>query len=136
MVKGAIERSRKYGAKIDADVIRSRISALKDVMEENATVRQSEIATIQADVKAKLNELEVPPEFTVPFMRMALKLYGLTLKHSGKMLEIEAQAYINAQSTKLYAFIKSGTLVQEFLNWLVAYFGLTGVIVPAPPAGG
>jgi len=85
MVKSAEARIKAYSQKIDADVIRSRISALKDSMVEKATVKQTELATIQADIKSELEDLGVPPEFTVPFLRIAMRLYGLTNKHKGNM---------------------------------------------------
>jgi len=134
MVKGATSRTKKYGAKIDADVVRARISALKDSMVESATVRQAEISAIQADVKAELDSLGIPPEFVVPFMRIAMKIYGLTLKHKGATLVTEVNAYLSAVAVKLYAFCKNANKVQEFLEWLVNYFGITGAIVPPPPS--
>lgn len=136
MVKSAEARIKAYSQKIDADVIRSRISALKDSMVEKATVKQTELATIQADIKSELEDLGVPPEFTVPFLRIAMRLYGLTNKHKGNMLKVEAQAYINAVASKLYDFVKDATLVQNYLQFLVDYFGLTGITVPTPPTGG
>jgi hypothetical protein len=135
MVRSAEKRITTYGNKIDADVIRSRFSALKTTMVESASVKQAEIAQLQADVKNKLEELGIPAEFTVGFMKIAMYLYGLKNKHAGAMLTVEAQAYISAQATKLYAFVKSGSIVKNYLEWVLAYFGITGVTVPNPPAG-
>ena len=134
MVRSAEKRITTYGSKIDADVIRSRFSALKSTMVESASVRQAEISQIQSDVKSKLEELGYPPEFTVPFMKIGMYLYGLKLKHSGAMLVTEASAYISAQATKLYAVLKDGSKVKDYLTWVLAYFGITGVTVPNPPS--
>jgi hypothetical protein len=134
MVRSAEKRITTYGSKIDADVIRARIGALKQTMVESASVKQSEIAQIQADIKAKLEELGYPPEFTVGFMKIGMYLYGLKNKHSGAMLTTEAQAYITAQASKLYAFVKDGDKAKEYLTWILAYFGITGVTVPNPPS--
>jgi hypothetical protein len=134
MVRSAEKRISTYGSKIDADVIRARIGALKQTMVESASVKQSEIAQIQADIKAKLEELGYPPEFTVGFMKIGMYLYGLKNKHSGAMLVTEAQAYISAQASKLYAFVKDGAKAKEYLTWVLAYFGITGVTVPNPPS--
>ena len=134
MVRSAEKRITTYGSKIDADVIRSRFSALKETMVASASVKQAEISQIQSDVKAKLEELGVPAEFTVGFMKIAMYIYGLKNKHSGEMLKVEASAYISAQATKLYAFVKNGTAVKNYLEWVLAYFGITGVTVPNPPS--
>jgi len=132
MVRSAEKRIATYGSKIDADVIRSRISALKSTMVESASVKQAEISQIQADVKAKLEDLGYPPEFTVALMKIAMYIYGLKNKHSGEMLKVEAQAYINAQATKLYAVLKDSAKAKSYLEWVLAYFGISGVTVPAP----
>jgi hypothetical protein len=87
-----------------------------------------------ADIKAKLEDLRIPPEYVVGFMKIGMYIYGLKNKHSGEMLKVEAQAYINAQATKLYGFIKDGAKAKSYLEWVLAYFGLTGVTVPNPPA--
>jgi len=134
MVRSAEKRIATYGSKIDADVIRSRISALKSTMVESASVKQAEISQIQADVKTKLEELGYPPEFTVPFMKIAMYIYGLKNKHSGEMLKTEVSAYISAQATKLYAVLKDEAKVKSYLEWVLAYFGITGVTVPNPTA--
>jgi hypothetical protein len=134
MVRSAEKRITTYGSKIDADVIRSRFSALKTTMVESASVKQAEISQIQEDVKNKLEELGYPPEFTVPFMKIGMYLYGLKNKHAGAMLSVEAQAYISAQATKLYAVLKDGAKVKQYLEWILAYFGIGGVTVPNPPA--
>ena len=134
MVRSAEKRIAVYSGKLDADVVRSRISALKDSMISSATVRQAEIAQIQADTKAQLESLGIPAEFTVPFMRIALYIYGLKNKHGRETLKGEVQAYITAQANKLYAFVRNGAAVKAYLEWVVAYFGITGVTVPDPPA--
>lgn len=130
MVTPAEKRISRYTSKVDADVVRARISALKDSMVESATVKQAEIATIQGDVKAYLNSVGVIPELNVAFIKVAMKLYGLSQKHSGVALEREAKSYL----TSIYLKYKEGgiseTVAKNVLEWIASYFGITWTVPP------
>jgi len=131
MVRPADKRLTVYKGKIEPDVVRSRFAALKDYMGAEQEVRQSEIAKIQADIKGILDTNGVAPTLVVPFMRLAMRLYGLSRKHSELAFENEAKFELDKEYNRL---VKSGMAearVGPILTAIAKYFNITW----SPPAG-
>lgn len=90
MVRDADRRTAKYTAKINGDVIKNRIDALKESMVEQVTNRfatlvQKEEATKSLLVGWGVSTIQVP--FYLSYSR---EIWGITLKHSGAIAEHEA----------------------------------------------
>jgi hypothetical protein len=91
MVRAQVYRQKKYEAKIDADVIRSRFAALKPTMEEQTTAKFTDLSSMESSIKAILEPLGVPT-IQIPFyLNYARELYKLTSNFSGKTLADEAK---------------------------------------------
>jgi len=95
MVRSADRRVQKYEGKIDADVSRSRILALKDTMVEQQSLRQSELATNEAEIKrvvegqtTKVFGHQIPAYLNVGRQLFALskKFSGTTFTEEGKLI--------------------------------------------------
>jgi hypothetical protein len=83
MVKSPSERSDKYNAKFDAEVVRSRYTAVSTLAKEKALAHQTAMANIAASVRATLNAAGEYPITTVFYQSFANKLYGLCSKFAG-----------------------------------------------------
>jgi len=92
MVRSATYRKAKYTAKIDADVQRSRISALKDSMAEQMQTASAELATVETNVKAILEaETSAISSIFVPqYLNVGRQLYRLSKKFGGSTFDLEA----------------------------------------------
>jgi len=91
MVKPQVYRQKRYEAKIDADVVRARFVAQKDVMAEQTSAKFSDLATMETSVKAILEPLGVPT-IQIPFyLNFGRELYSLTSNFSGATLANEAK---------------------------------------------
>jgi len=116
MVRSADRRVQKYEAKIDADVSRSRILALKTTMVDQQNLRQSELATNEAEIKrivegqtTKVYGHQIPA-----YLNVGRQLFALSKKFSGTTFTEECKLvmdkwfskgldkYIIAQLGKLY----------------------------------
>lgn len=119
MVKSAARRAAKYEAKIDADVQRTRILALKADMVLNATAAQGSLATIEAEIKKILEGNETPPwGYQIPsLLNVARNLFALSNRFSGATFTAEAGAALDA-------FYARG-LSDDYLIPIAAYFGIT-----------
>lgn len=119
MVRSAEARKRKYESKIDADVVRSRISAQKTYMVEQMESRAAELATIEANVKAIVESQTTPiSSIMVPFyLNAARELYKLSKKFSGTTLNKEADVVLD----KWCARGLTGTVLQE----IAGLFGIS-----------
>jgi len=91
MVRDATTRVMKYKAKVDADVVRSRIAAYGDYMKQQQETKQAEVTEVQNAVRDILDEHGINPVFTMPYMACALELYGISKKYKGKTKENECK---------------------------------------------
>lgn len=91
MVRDASRRTAKYSAKIVGDVVKNRFDALKDVMVEQATDRFATLVQKEEATKSILTARGVPSTLVPFYLSYSRELWGLTLKHSGAILEAEAQ---------------------------------------------
>jgi hypothetical protein len=102
MVRDAAYRKAKYEAKIDADVQRSRIAAMKTSMVEQMDSKSAELATIETNIKAVL-EGQTPAIFS-PFIPMYLnvgrELYAKSKKFGGTTFEAEAGVVCDKWTTR------------------------------------
>jgi hypothetical protein len=90
MVKSGTDRAAKYGAKLDADVARLRVTAMKDTMTANAASSQAEIAGYQQSVREILDESPIiSATLSQPFMAFAMECWGKKRRYSGAQLTAE-----------------------------------------------
>ncbi len=125
MVRSATTRIAKYKAKIDADVIRSRIAAYGDQMKTLQEAKQTEVTTIQEEVKSIIDNHGIAPTLVIPFMRVAMKLYKLSKKHSGEVFANEARFELDKEYMRLVTSGFDATRAEAVLADIAAYFGVT-----------
>jgi hypothetical protein len=83
MVKSPEDRQKKYAAKFDAEVVRSRYSATADLAKAGQTAASNAMAAIASAVRAILNDAGEYPIVTSMYMSFANKLYGICRKFAG-----------------------------------------------------
>ena len=89
MVRDATYRQKKYNAKIDPDVIRSRFTKLKDTMTEQTSVRFSDLVSIEEQTKEICHNNGIVSMFIPAYLNVARELYKKSTKFSGSTLEKE-----------------------------------------------
>ena len=99
MVKTGEDRSKKYAAKFDAEVVRSRFAATSDIAKTAQMTRQQQLADLAADVRNILNAEGIPPIFTASFLSFANKLYGIVNKFAGNAAIVAANLEYNKWAT-------------------------------------
>ena len=117
MVRPAETRIKKYKAKVDADVVRSRISAYGEEMKTLQEVKQAEVTDVQNAVRSILDNHGINPVFTMPYMACALEVYRIIKKYSGTTKENEAKIALD----KWFARGCNG----EVLADIASYFGIS-----------
>ncbi len=104
MVKSATSRSVKYSNKNDADVMRSRITAMKATMDTNVSEGQAQIAAIQQQVRDLLDDTPaIATTFSQPFMACALELYGKSRRFTGQNLQNEGAIVLAKWNSRVTA---------------------------------
>jgi len=83
MVKSAEDRQKKYAAKFDAEVVRSRFAATSDLAKSGQTIASNSMAAIAGKVRTVLNEAGEYPITTSMYVSFANKLYGICKKFAG-----------------------------------------------------
>jgi len=119
MVRDASRRKQKYAAKIDADVIRSRIMAFKGSMVEQMEAKTAELATLESNIKAVLEAqtTTVYSAFVPMYLNVGRELYKLSKKFGGSTFEAEAKIVLDKW--------KARGLAQAILTDIAALFGVT-----------
>jgi len=119
MVKPADRRAAKYAAKIDADVQRTRILALKTDMTANQAPASASLATLEAEIKKILEGNTTPPwGYEIPMLlNVARKLFKLSVSFSANTFEAEAGAWLDQCAARGIEAI--------YLTPIAAYFGVT-----------
>lgn len=89
MVRDPARRAAKYAGKVDPDAIRSRFTALKSEMEEQITLIQQELASVENTVKQILADENVSTIFYPMYLSFGKELYGISRKHVGGTKKLE-----------------------------------------------
>jgi len=119
MVRDASRRKQKYEAKIDADVMRSRILAHKSAMVEQMEAKTADLATLEAEVK-RVVEAQTTPIYThlIPaYLNVGRQLYKLQKNFSGTTYTAEAKIVLDKWKAK--------GLTQYVLTAIAKLFGVT-----------
>jgi len=97
MVRPAVRRRQKYEAKIDPDVLRSRILAFKSSMTEQMDEKAAELATLETQVKSILEAqtTTVYSAFVPMYLNVGRQLYRLSKKFGGATFEAEAKIILD-----------------------------------------
>jgi hypothetical protein len=119
MVRPATRRRQKYEAKIDPDVLRSRILAFKSAMTEQMDEKASELATLETQVKSILEAqtTTIYSPFIPMYLNVGRELYRLSKKFGGKTFEGEAVAVLDKWKTR--------GLNKDVLSEIAGLFGVT-----------
>lgn len=124
MVRSAETRIANYQNALDPDVVRTKLANRKARMVEQQQARQAEIAQVQDDVSTILDNLGVPPELRMTFIKVAMKIYGLTKKFEGTTLQNEAKLVLDLHYNK-YKTVLATTVLGNILTNIANYFGIT-----------
>jgi len=117
MVRHPYFRTRKYENKIDADVIRSRFLAHRDVMIEQEAMKFTDLATFETQIK-DIIEAEGVPTFQIPFyLNFGRECYRISERFTGATANNEA-------SFAADKWVQRG-LLRQLLAKIAALFGLT-----------
>jgi len=102
MVRDASRRKQKYEGKIDGDVFRSRILALKDTMVEQMEAKTADLATLEAEVKRVIEgETTVIYGHQIPaYLNVGRELYRLSKHFTGTTFTNEAEVVLDKWKAK------------------------------------
>ena len=119
MVRPALRRRQKYEAKIDPDVIRSRILAFKPSMAEQMDEKAAELATLETQIKSILEAqtTTVYSSFVPMYLNVGRQLYKLSQKFGGTTFAAEAKIVLDKW--------KARGLSAAILADIAALFGVT-----------
>jgi len=81
MVKGAIERLKKYEGKFDADVVSKRYTTVKDLAVEKATTAQSDLVTAAQAARSAMEDEGVAAILSGFFQSFANMCIGIKRKY-------------------------------------------------------
>jgi hypothetical protein len=99
MPKSGEDRAAKYGAKFDAEVVRSRFAATSTIAKTAQETKQRELAALAANVRTILDAEGIPAVFTAAFISFANRLYGVLQKFSGDVAVFQANLEYNKWAT-------------------------------------
>jgi hypothetical protein len=99
MPKSGEDRAAKYGAKFDAEVVRSRFAATSTIAKTAQETKQRELATLATNVRSILDAEGIPAVFTAAFLSFANRLYGVLQKFSGEVAVFQANLEYNKWAT-------------------------------------
>jgi len=93
MVRSADRRKQAYEAKIDADVQRSRILALKTMMVEQVEAKFADLATVEAEVKKVVEgaTTKIYGHMIPAYLNVGRELYKLSKKFTATTMTEEAK---------------------------------------------
>jgi len=119
MVRDASRRKQKYEGKIDADVMRSRILALKASMVEQVESKFADLATIETEVKRVIEGQKTPVySHLIPFyLNVGRELYRIQKRFTGTTFSSEAKVTLDKW--------KARGLSQWCLTDIAKLFGVT-----------
>jgi hypothetical protein len=105
MVKSGTERSDKYGAKYDAEVVRTRYTATATMAKASQVVKQAWLAGIAGQVRSLLNGAGILPVFTILYLSFANKLFAIVDRFGGGF------------GTQVYSETARATALLEIAKW-------------------
>lgn len=121
MVKDGILRVKKYSNKFDADVVKQRFSALKDVSIELQAQHLTKIAELEDIVKKQILEPKGLTTLEIKnYLLFVRALYGLTQKISSGF---SGETLRNQELAKRSYFVSMG-LNDEILKEISRKFGI------------
>jgi len=96
MVRSALLRRQKYESKIDADVSRTRILALKSGMVSQMEAATADLATLEAEVKRVIEgQTTAIFGYQIPaYLNVARELFRLSRKFTGTTFASEAEVVL------------------------------------------
>jgi len=102
MVREASRRKAKYEGKIDADVARTRILALKTSMVEQMESKSADLATVETEVKRVIEgQTTAIYGHQIPaYLNVGRELYKLSKKFSGTTFTSEAEVILDKWKAK------------------------------------
>jgi hypothetical protein len=90
MVKSPSERSKKYEAKFDAEVVSKRFTNVKDIAVNKAQVAQNALATAGSIARSAMEDNGIPAILSGFFQSFANMCAGLKLKYgTGNVCQTE-----------------------------------------------
>jgi hypothetical protein len=129
MVRKSEDRTAKYTGKIDADVMKTRVTAMRPIMISQQGSRLSELADLEVKIKAILED---PPVgitiFTYQFpayLSYGKELYGKVRRFNAQALTKEAQLVMNKWASR--------GLICDILNRIASIFGIRGLVCAPSP---
>jgi len=118
MVRDASRRKQKYEGKIDADVMRSRILALKDGMVEQMEAKTADLATLETEVKRVIEAQQTVFTHLIPaYLNVGRQLYKLQKNFGGNTFKAEADIVLDKWKAK--------GLTVAILTEIAKLFGVT-----------
>jgi hypothetical protein len=118
MVRSEVYRARKFEGKMDPDAVRSRFSALKEDMVEQTLQRQSELVSLEKDLKNQIIEPQGVSTILIPqYLNVGRQLWSLSGRFTGATFQNEAT--LIAQK-----WVSRG-LEKDIVNLILVYFGVS-----------
>jgi hypothetical protein len=102
MVRTAAQRKAKYEAKIDADVMRSRILAQKADMVTNMEDQTSQLAALEMQIKGVIEGQTTPiyGSFIPMYLNVGRALYAKQRKFGTSTFQAEAAVILDSADSK------------------------------------
>jgi len=116
MPKSGEDRAAKYGAKFDAEVVRSRFAATSTIAKTAQETKQRELATLATNVRSILDAGKVPAIFTAAFLSFANRLYGITQKFTGDVAVFQANLEFNKWATMTSPIDANHAILKQIWN--------------------
>jgi len=116
VVRSEVYRARKFEGKIDPEATRLRIAALKEDMVEQQLQRQSELVSLEKDIKGIVEAQGVPTIFVPQYLNVGRQLWSLSGRFSGA-------TFVNEAQTTARKWVARG-LNQAIVNQILAYFNV------------
>jgi hypothetical protein len=116
MPKSGEERAAKYGAKFDAEVVRSRFAATSTIAKTAQETKQRELATLASNVRSILDAEGVPAIFTAAFLSFANRLYGIINKFTGDVAVFQANLEYNKWASMTSPIDTDHSILKQIWN--------------------
>jgi hypothetical protein len=116
MPKSGEDRAAKYGAKFDAEVVRSRYAATSAIAKAAQETKQRELAILATNVRNILNDAGIPAIFTAAFLSFANKLYGVIQKFKGDVAVYQANLEYAKWANMVSPIDADGSVLKQIWN--------------------